>query len=87
MDYELLQNYPNPFNPSTEIYYQLPNDGNVKLVVYNLMGEEVKTLVDGFQEKGMHNVKFNAGKLASGMYIYKIEAGSFVQVKKMLLTK
>jgi hypothetical protein len=87
MDYELLQNYPNPFNPSTEIYYQLPNDGNVKLVVSNLMGEEVKTLVDGFQEKGMHNVKFNAGKLASGMYIYKIEAGSFVQVKKMLLTK
>ena len=86
-EYKLYDNFPNPFNPSTEIYYQLPSDGNVKLRVYNLMGQEVMTLVNEFKEKGMYNVTFNAGRLASGMYIYKLEAGSFIQVKKMLLTK
>jgi hypothetical protein len=85
--YNLSQNYPNPFNPSTEINYQLPSNGNVKLKVYNMMGQEVMTLVNGFKEKGMYSVTFNAGNLASGLYIYKLEAGNFTQVKKMLLTK
>jgi hypothetical protein len=85
--YNLLQNFPNPFNPSTEIYYQLPNDGNVKLKVYNIMGQEVMTLVNGFKEKGMYSVSFNAVSFTSGIYIYKLEAGNYVQVKKMILTK
>jgi uncharacterized repeat protein (TIGR02543 family) len=86
-EYKLYNNFPNPFNPSTEIYYQLPTDGNVKLKIYNMMGQEIMTLVNEFKEKGMYDITFNAGKLASGMYIYKLEAGSFVQVKKMILTK
>jgi len=86
-EYKLYENFPNPFNPSTEIYYQLPAGGNVKLKVYNVMGQEVMTLVDGFKEKGMYSVTFNAGSLASGMYIYKLEAGNYTQVKKMILTK
>jgi hypothetical protein len=86
-EYKLYDNFPNPFNPSTEIYYQIPSDGNVKLKVYNIMGQEVMTLVNGFKEKGMYNVSFNAGSLTSGVYIYKLEAGNYVQVKKMILTK
>jgi len=86
-EYKLYDNFPNPFNPSTEIQYQVPNDGNVKLKVYNIMGQEVMTLVNGFKEKGMYSVSFNAGSLPSGVYIYKIEAGNYTQVKKMLLTK
>ncbi len=86
-EYKLYDNFPNPFNPSTEISYQLPNDGNVKLKVYNMMGQEVMTLVNGFKEKGMYSVSFNAGNLPSGIYIYKIESGNYVQIKKMILTK
>ncbi|MDR3665405.1 MAG: T9SS type A sorting domain-containing protein [Ignavibacteriaceae bacterium] len=86
-EYKLYDNFPNPFNPSTEIYYQIPNDGNVKLKVYNMMGQEVMTLINGFKEKGMYSITFNASKLASGIYIYKLEAGTFAQVKKMILTK
>jgi len=85
--YYLLQNFPNPFNPSTVISYQISNDENVKLRVYNMMGQEVMTLVDGFMEKGMYSVTFNASNLASGLYIYKLEAGNFIQTRKMLLTK
>jgi hypothetical protein len=86
-EYKLYDNFPNPFNPSTEITYQIPNDGNVKLKVYNIMGQEVMTLVNEFKEKGMYSVSFNAGSLTSGVYIYKLEAGNYVQVKKMILTK
>ncbi len=86
-EYKLYNNFPNPFNPSTEIYYQIPYNGNVKLKVYNMMGQEVMTLVNGFKEKGMYSATFNAGNLASGLYIYKLEAGNYSQVKKMLLTK
>ena len=85
--YKLFQNFPNPFNPSTEIYYQIPTDGNVKLKVYNMLGQEIMTIVNGFKEKGMYSATFNAGNLVSGIYIYKLEAGNFTQVKKMLLTK
>ncbi len=86
-EYKLYDNFPNPFNPSTEISYQIPSDGNVKLKVYNMMGQEVMTLVNGFKEKGIHSATFNAGNLASGLYIYKLDADNFTQVKKMLLTK
>ncbi len=85
--FELSQNYPNPFNPSTTINYNLPEAANVKLIIYNILGQEVKTLVNEFKEAGVHTVNFNASELNSGLYIYKIEAGSFTQTRKMTLIK
>jgi N-acetylneuraminic acid mutarotase len=86
-EFALIQNYPNPFNPTTTISYDLPKATNVILKVYNILGEEIATLVNKVMPAGHQSVAFNAAKLASGMYIYRIEAGSFVQVKKMLLMK
>ena len=83
----LEQNYPNPFNPSTTISYQLPNDGLVSLKVYDVLGKEVATLVNEQKSAGKYEVKFDASKLTSGTYIYKISAGSSVQIKKMILMK
>ncbi len=85
--YKLLQNYPNPFNPSTLITYGLPKDGNVTIIVYNIVGSEIATLVNGYESSGYHQVTFNATNLASGMYIYKINAGGMTIAKKMLLMK
>lgn len=85
--FELSQNYPNPFNPVTTINFILPEAGNVKLTLYNLLGEELKTLVSELKEAGIHTINFNANDLQSGLYIYKIEAGSFIQTKKMMLLK
>ncbi len=79
--------YPNPFNPSTRINYQLPKDGMVSLKIYNELGQEVKTLVDGFKNTGTYNIEFNASNLSSGIYFYKLQAGDFVSIKKMLLIK
>ncbi|RKY90130.1 MAG: T9SS C-terminal target domain-containing protein, partial [Ignavibacteriae bacterium] len=79
--------YPNPFNPSTQIEFRIPETGNVKLAVYNLVGEEVALLVNGQVEAGVHEVTFNADNLPSGAYFYKLQSGSKVEVKKMLLTK
>jgi hypothetical protein len=75
--YVLKQNYPNPFNPSTKISYLLPKASDVKLVVYDLLGREVITLVNEFRTAGTHTVEFNASNLASGVYLYRIEAGDF----------
>lgn len=85
--FELMQNYPNPFNPSTVISYQLAVNSDVSLKVYNLLGQEVATLVDSRMSAGAHSVKFDASRLASGVYIYRIEAGQFSQTKKMMLIK
>jgi hypothetical protein len=85
--FELSQNYPNPFNPSTTIKFTMPEAGNIKLTLYNILGQEIKTLVDGFKEAGVYNIDFNASELNSGIYIYKIESGSFVQTRKMTLLK
>ena len=85
--FELSQNYPNPFNPSTTISFSLPQSGNVKLTVYNLLGEQVAELVNGFRESGVHTINFTASNLNSGLYIYKIEANGVVQSKKMTLVK
>ena len=85
--FELEQNYPNPFNPSTTIRYALPEASTVKISVYNVMGEKVSDLVDAFEDEGYHEVNFNAANLASGIYIYRIEAGSFTATKKMQLLK
>lgn len=85
--YELAQNYPNPFNPATTIQYALPLAGKVRLAVYNLLGQQVATLVDGPQAAGRYTVPFDASHLASGVYFYRLEATNFVDVKKMLLVK
>jgi spore germination protein YaaH len=85
--FELAQNYPNPFNPSTSISYSIPDAEFVNIKVFNLLGEEVATLFNGYMEAGKHTLSFDASKLNSGMYLYKITAGSFTQVKKMLLAK
>ncbi len=83
----LQNNYPNPFNPSTTIKYQLPSMMNVTINVYNIIGQEVATLVNDVKEAGEYSITFDASKLASGLYLYQLKAGSFVQTKKMLLIK
>lgn len=85
--YILKQNFPNPFNYSTVIAYDLPKSGLVKLVVYNLLGQEVAIIVDELQDAGTNTVTFDASSLESGVYFYKLEAGGFVSVKKMILLK
>lgn len=85
--FSLSQNFPNLFNPTTTIQYSLPQAGIVNLKVYNLLGEEVKTLVDDYQQAGKHSVQFNSNNLASGIYFYRLQAGSFVETKKMVLVK
>ncbi len=83
----LDQNYPNPFNPTTTIKYEIPKNSFVKLSIYDLLGREISTLVNQAQNAGYHEVTFNAKDLASGIYIYQIQAGEFSRIKKMLLMK
>jgi hypothetical protein len=88
--YILSQNYPNPFNPVTKINYELPKDGKVKLVIYDILGREIKTLVNEFKQTGRYTVEFNGTQFASGVYFYRIQVEdgkSFTQVKKMVLIK
>jgi hypothetical protein len=85
--YNLSQNYPNPFNPGTTISYQLKNDGLVTIKVYDQLGEEVATLLNEEKSAGSYQIEFNASSLASGVYYYRINAGSFVDTKKMILVK
>ncbi|MHB8579959.1 MAG: T9SS type A sorting domain-containing protein [Ignavibacteriaceae bacterium] len=85
--YSLSQNYPNPFNPTTTIDFALPKSGNVKLGVYDILGREITMLVNGNLTAGNHSVNFNALNLASGIYFYKLQAGNFVSVKKLVLLK
>jgi hypothetical protein len=85
--YNLYQNYPNPFNPSTTIAYNLPEEGYVKLTVYNMLGEEITTLVNNVQKAGSYQVWFNAEDFASGVYIYRIETVKYAASKKLILLK
>jgi len=85
--FQLKQNYPNPFNPSTVISYSIAKAGNVTLKVYNMLGQEIATLVNGFQAANTYNVNFNASGLSSGVYMYKLSTGSNEIIKKMVLMK
>lgn len=85
--FALSQNFPNPFNPSTLIQYQLAGAGPVRLTVYDILGREVATLVDGVQEQGTHEARFDGGGLSSGVYLYRLQTTGFVQQRKMILEK
>ena len=86
-DFSLLQNYPNPFNSSTKILYSIPRSGFVTLTVYDILGREIQTLVSEFQKANTYSVNFDASKLSSGLYFYKLQLGNFVETKKMLLLR
>jgi hypothetical protein len=83
----LEQNYPNPFNPTTRIKYSIPNSSEVKIKVYNILGTEIATLVNGYKEAGNYEIEFNADKLTSGLYIYQITAGKYSETRKMILLR
>ena len=85
--FSLSQNYPNPFNPTTEIDYSVPKETRVTLTVYDVLGQEVETLVNEEQNVGRYQVQFNGSRLASGVYFYRLVAGSHVITKKMLELK
>jgi len=87
VDYTLQQNYPNPFNPVTTISYSLPVKSQIELVIYNTLGEKIKQIVNGEKEAGSYLVEFNAARLPSGIYFYRLQAGNFVETKKMVLMK
>jgi hypothetical protein len=86
-EFYLFQNSPNPFNPSTMISYQLPRNGNASLTVYDVLGNQVATLVDEFKPAGKYKVEFDAAKLPSGIYFYKLQVENFLDTKKMILIK
>jgi len=85
--FSLEQNYPNPFNPSTSIQFRIPENSFVSLKIYNVLGKEVSTLMNEEKNAGTYEVNFNASALSSGVYFYKLEAGNFVQTRKMVLMK
>jgi hypothetical protein len=85
--YALRQNYPNPFNPTTTIAYELPQASHVTVSVYDMLGRQVSVVVDGTLEAGFHEVRFDASGLSSGLYHYRLKAGSFVQTRSMVLIK
>ena len=85
--FELGQNYPNPFTPTTHIRFNIPETANAKLTVFNVMGEEVATLVNGVMQSGGHTVSWNAANMPTGVYFYQLQSGNFSQTKKLLLVK
>jgi hypothetical protein len=86
-EYKLYPNYPNPFNPTTVIQFDLPKTGNVSLKVFDILGREIATLINEQKQAGLHKVNFNASGLSSGVYFYRIAAGSFSQTRKMVIMK
>ncbi|HKI77460.1 MAG TPA: T9SS type A sorting domain-containing protein, partial [Ignavibacteriaceae bacterium] len=86
-DYKLFQNYPNPFNPSTTIQYEITKSDNIILKVFDVLGKEVKTLVNQYQPAGSYKVQFDASNLKSGVYFYRLTAGNYSKVNKLILIK
>ena len=86
-NFKLNQNYPNPFNPTTTISYDIPKAGIVKLSVYNMLGQKIANLINKQQSAGSYDVQWDATNVSSGLYIYRLEVGSFVSTKKMILVK
>jgi len=86
-DFQLMQNYPNPFNPSTKIQFAIPSGGNVSLKIYDILGRQVATVINRYMNPGSYIVEYISNNLPSGIYIYKLECGSFSQSKKMILLK
>ena len=86
-EYKLYQNFPNPFNPLTKISFNLLKQSNVKLTIYDITGKEISSVIDEKLDGGMHDISFDAGYLSTGVYFYKIEAGDFKDIKKMILLK
>jgi len=86
-EFSLSQNFPNPFNPITQIKYALPQDCDVKLTIYNILGRKVASLVDGKQRTGYKTIRWDAGSFSSGIYFYRLQAGDFVQTRKMVLIR
>ena len=85
--FSLEQNFPNPFNPSTKIRFSLPHSANIKLEVFNILGEKISDLIDAEMDAGNHEIEFSANNLASGLYIYRLSTKDFVDVKKMVVAK
>ncbi len=85
--YALLPRYPNPFNPTTTIWYDLPKESHVVLKVYNVLGQEIAPLIDADQRAGRHSRVLDGSKLASGTYFYRLQAGSFVESKKVMILR
>jgi plastocyanin len=86
-EYTLKQNYPNPFNPTTNIGFSIPKSEFVKITIYNEIGKEIKSIVNEKLNEGSYTVNYDASNLSSGVYFYKIEAGNFIEIKKMLMIK
>ena len=86
-EFRLEQNYPNPFNPSTTIQFSLPKTSNVTIRIYDILGREVATLLDEEYQPGQYKIIFEAGQLASGLYMYRIQAGDFRETKKLMLLR
>jgi len=85
--FALEQNYPNPFNPTTRIQYTLAAQAHVSLKIFNVVGQEVATLANGIQEAGYKSVVWNASGVSSGVYFYRLQAGSFTETRKLILLK
>ncbi|UCC78698.1 MAG: T9SS type A sorting domain-containing protein, partial [Candidatus Zixiibacteriota bacterium] len=83
----LLQNYPNPFNAQTTIRFVLPQSQNVQLTIYDLLGRRVEVIIDEYMQAGVHTVTFDASKLSSSVYLYRLEAGDVIDTKRMVLLK
>lgn len=86
-DYLLYHNYPNPFNPTTTIRYEIPQDGVVTIKIYDVLGQEVETIVNEFKKANRYEVEFNSFGLASGVYVYRMKVNDFIESKKMVLLR
>jgi hypothetical protein len=85
--FHLNQNYPNPFNPSTEISFSVPKKGSVKIVIYDVLGNEIKTVLNDDREPGKYSITVDASALSSGVYFYRMISGDFTETRKMVLIK